>query len=46
MLLPLLEERRGGAGEALIKTISTRIAGGRRELNTQLSQVCWAIVLF
>ncbi|KAG6865039.1 hypothetical protein C0991_005532 [Blastosporella zonata] len=39
MLLPLFEERRDGASDAVIKTISTRIAGGRRELDTQPSQV-------
>lgn len=41
MLLPILEERRHGAGpnDALIKTISTRIAGGRREINKEPSQV-------
>ncbi|KAG5641566.1 hypothetical protein DXG03_004779 [Asterophora parasitica] len=39
MLLPLLEERRDGSSDAIIKTISTRIGGGRRELNTQPSQV-------
>jgi DNA excision repair protein ERCC-4 len=41
MLLPILEERRHGAGasDALIKTINTRIAGGRREINKEPSQV-------
>jgi DNA excision repair protein ERCC-4 len=41
MLLPILEERRPGAGtsDALIKTINTRIAGGRREINKEPSQV-------
>ncbi|KAG5637597.1 hypothetical protein H0H81_003988 [Sphagnurus paluster] len=39
MLLPLLEERREGGSDAVIKTISTRIAGGRREINTEPSQV-------
>ncbi|GLB36876.1 putative ERCC4 domain containing protein [Lyophyllum shimeji] len=39
MLLPLYEERRDGVSDAVVKTISTRIAGGRRELSTQPSQV-------
>ncbi|KAG6890517.1 hypothetical protein C0995_007716 [Termitomyces sp. Mi166 len=39
MLLLLFEERRDSPNDAMIKTISTRIAGGRRELNTQPSQV-------
>ena len=39
MLLPIFEDRRGGASEEIIKTISTRIAGGRREVDTQPSQV-------
>ncbi|KAG6896228.1 hypothetical protein C0992_009623 [Termitomyces sp. T32_za158] len=39
MLLPLFEERKDSTSDAMIKTISTRIAGGRRELNTQPSQV-------
>ncbi|KAG6830270.1 hypothetical protein H0H92_001536 [Tricholoma furcatifolium] len=39
MLLPLFEDRREGNNEAIIKTISSRIAGGRREISTQPSQV-------
>lgn len=40
MLMPILEERRsGGMGDALIKTISSRIAGGRKELNVETSRV-------
>ncbi|KAJ7722820.1 hypothetical protein B0H16DRAFT_346228 [Mycena metata] len=39
MLLPIFEDRRDERGEALIKTISTRIAGGRRELSKEPSQV-------
>jgi len=39
MLLPIFEDRRGGASEEIIKTISTRIAGGRREVDTQPPQV-------
>ncbi|KAJ7591596.1 hypothetical protein C8J56DRAFT_935948 [Mycena floridula] len=41
MLLPILEDksRPDSSSDAIIKTISTRIAGGRRELNTQPSQV-------
>ncbi|KAI0056711.1 hypothetical protein BV25DRAFT_1976751 [Artomyces pyxidatus] len=41
MLLPLYEDHRAGseAGDALIKTISTRIAGGRKEVSTDPSRV-------
>lgn len=41
MLLPIMDESREGAGnsDAYIKTISSRIAGGRRELNKDPSQV-------
>ncbi|KAA1477388.1 hypothetical protein DENSPDRAFT_933679 [Dentipellis sp. KUC8613] len=41
MLLPIFEEHRVGtnAGEAIIKTISTRIAGGRKEVSTEPSRV-------
>ncbi|KAF8060702.1 hypothetical protein FPV67DRAFT_1511184 [Lyophyllum atratum] len=39
MLLPLFEERRDASSDAMIQTISSRIAGGRRELSTQPSQV-------
>ncbi|KAJ6562354.1 hypothetical protein B0H19DRAFT_1144218 [Mycena capillaripes] len=39
MLLPIFEERGDARGEAIIKTISTRIAGGRRELSKEPSQV-------
>jgi DNA excision repair protein ERCC-4 len=40
-MLLTLEERRepGGGGESVIKTISTRLAGGRRELNIEPSKV-------
>ena len=39
MLIPILEERRSQRpGESIIKTISTRIAGGK-QLNTEPSQV-------
>lgn len=42
MLLPILEEKRDGAGhsEDTVKTISSRYAGGRREINTEPSKVC------
>ena len=43
MLLPIFEDRSaatGGAGDAIIKTISSRIAGGRKELNKEPSRVC------
>jgi len=39
MLNPILEPRQSGTGETLIKTISTRIAGGRKQINTEPSRV-------
>ena len=39
MLLPIFEDRRRGASEEIIKTISTRIGGGRRDVDTQPPQV-------
>lgn len=41
MLLPIMEERTAGGsvGDAIIKTISSRVAGGRKELNKEPSQV-------
>ncbi|KAI0347344.1 hypothetical protein BDW22DRAFT_1351756 [Trametopsis cervina] len=39
MLMPILEERRPGAADAVIKTISSRIAGGRKEINAEPSRV-------
>ncbi|KAJ3745631.1 hypothetical protein DFH05DRAFT_1610736, partial [Lentinula detonsa] len=39
MLLPILEDQRTTENDAIIKTISSRIAGGRRELNMVSSQV-------
>ncbi|KAJ7889609.1 hypothetical protein B0H13DRAFT_2041364 [Mycena leptocephala] len=39
MLLPIFEDRGDSRGDAIIKTISTRIAGGRRELSKEPSQV-------
>ena len=39
MLLPILEDRGADTGSDVIKTISSRIAGGRRELNTEPSRV-------
>ncbi|KIM83728.1 hypothetical protein PILCRDRAFT_97161 [Piloderma croceum F 1598] len=41
MLLPVMDERTAGAsvGDAIIKTISSRIAGGRKELNKEPSRV-------
>lgn len=41
-MLLTLEERRepgSGSGESVIKTISTRLAGGRRELSKELARV-------
>lgn len=39
MLLPIFEDRTDARSEAVIKTISTRIAGGRREVRTEPAQV-------
>jgi len=41
MLLPIHENQRAGSdvGEAIIKTISSRVAGGRKELSTEESRV-------
>ena len=40
MLMPILEDRNAGrTGDTLIKTISTRIAGGRKEISTEPSRV-------
>ena len=39
MLMPIHEDRTTAAGEALIKTISTRIAGGRKEASIEPAQV-------
>ncbi|KAK7448452.1 DNA repair protein RAD16 [Stygiomarasmius scandens] len=39
MLLPIYEDHQRTESDAIIKTISSRIAGGRRELNTAPSQV-------
>ena len=40
MLITLVEDRREAtANDAILKTISTRVAGGRRELNHEPSRV-------
>ncbi|KAG1908919.1 uncharacterized protein F5891DRAFT_1098557 [Suillus fuscotomentosus] len=39
MLLPIFEDKHAGKSDAVIKTISTRLAGGRKELSTVPSQV-------
>ncbi|KAI0763850.1 hypothetical protein BD413DRAFT_698917 [Trametes elegans] len=39
MLMPIYEDRSSTAGEALIKTISTRVAGGRKEVSTEPERV-------
>jgi DNA excision repair protein ERCC-4 len=39
MLLPIYEDHIDARSDALIKTISTRIAGGRREVRKEPSQV-------
>lgn len=47
MLLPILEDRSAASstGDAIIKTISSRIAGGRKELNKEPSRVRWVFLL-
>lgn len=40
MLLPIIEDQRTAESDAIIKTISSRVAGGRRALNLVPSQVC------
>ncbi len=40
MMLTLVEDRReASVNDAILKTISTRVAGGRRELNREPSRV-------
>jgi len=39
MLITLVEDRRE-SNDTIIKTISSRLAGGRRELNKEPSRVC------
>ncbi|KAI0353441.1 hypothetical protein OH77DRAFT_1522621 [Trametes cingulata] len=39
MLMPIHEDRTTAAGDALIKTISSRIAGGRKEISTEPARV-------
>ncbi|KIK33817.1 hypothetical protein CY34DRAFT_813357, partial [Suillus luteus UH-Slu-Lm8-n1] len=39
MPLPIFEDKHAGKSDAVIKTISTRLAGGRKELSTVASQV-------
>ena len=41
MLLPIHENQRAGSdvGEAIIKTISSRVAGGRNEISTEAARV-------
>ena len=42
MLIPIYEDRvapGSGSADALIKTISTRVAGGRKEVSTEPSRV-------
>ncbi|KAI1787127.1 hypothetical protein LXA43DRAFT_1064555 [Ganoderma leucocontextum] len=39
MLMPIHEDRTTAVGETLIRTISTRIAGGRKEASTEPAQV-------
>ena len=40
MLMPIMEDRNATrAGDSLIKTISTRIAGGRKEVSNEQSRV-------
>jgi len=39
MFITLNDERKDGPNDVIIKTISSRRAGGRRELNTEPSRV-------
>ncbi|OSD00090.1 hypothetical protein PYCCODRAFT_1371782 [Trametes coccinea BRFM310] len=39
MLMPIYEDRASAAGEAIIKSISSRIAGGRKEVSTEPARV-------
>jgi DNA excision repair protein ERCC-4 len=39
MLLQIVEDKQAGKSDAVIKMISTRLAGGREELSTVASQV-------
>ncbi|KAG1832860.1 hypothetical protein DFJ58DRAFT_822843 [Suillus subalutaceus] len=39
MLVPIFEDKHAGKSDTVIKTISTRLAGGRKELSTVASQV-------
>lgn len=45
MLMPIIEQQRAVQNDSLIKTISSRIAGGRKELNTEPSRVCGTLRL-
>jgi len=39
MLLPIFKDKHTGRSDAVVKTISTRLAGGRKELSNVASQV-------
>jgi DNA excision repair protein ERCC-4 len=39
MLLPIFKDKHAGRSDAVVKTISTRLAGGRKELSNVASQV-------
>ena len=39
MLMPIHEDRTSAAGEAIIRTISTRVAGGRKEASIEPARV-------
>lgn len=39
MLMPILEERRSETNDTVIRTISTRLAGGRKEVTTEPPRV-------
>lgn len=43
MLLTLQEDRRAGSSDAVLKTISSRIAGGQRTVSTEPSKVQFII---
>ena len=39
MLIPIHEDRTSAAGEEIIRTISTRVAGGRKEASIEPARV-------
>ena len=45
MLMPIHEDRTSAAGEAIIRTISTRVAGGRKEASIEPARVSAFLVM-